>query len=283
MTALSAPQAMRVRGEIEMDRNASLARVKRVGTGVCFVVFPLLFVFAFAAHPGLLNPHLLGPEEKILRAHNASMLQFGHVLVTLSMALLVVIAVHFMKLLDRTPFAWAGIVGAAVGLLGAILMAAEKGALCLTMSAVDTVPASQFAEMMPGLVAMFSFEGWMALLMGIVLLPLGFAILAIGLLMTRALPRWQSALFLVGVLFVGFPDGAEIVNLSASVLMGVALVPYGVRLLAGVDSAGSVTTAAAHSVAARGAHQDAGAGSPPVPSQACAGCRRRGRLANGAA
>jgi hypothetical protein len=26
-----------------------------------------------------LNPHLLGPEELILRAHHASLLQFGHV------------------------------------------------------------------------------------------------------------------------------------------------------------------------------------------------------------
>jgi hypothetical protein len=274
---------MRLRGEIEMDRNASLARAKRVGTGLCFIVFPLLFVFAFALHPGLLNPHFLGPEEKILRAHNASMLQFGHVLVTLSMALLVVIAVHFMKLLDRTPFAWAGMVGAAVGILGAIIMAAEKGALCLTMSAVDTVPASTFAQMMPGLVAMFSLEGWMAMLMGIVLLPLGFAILAIGLLKTRALPRWQSALFLVGVLFVGFPDGAEIVNLSASVLMAAALVPYGVRMLAGLDSANSVAPALGEAAVAREALPKADAGAQPAPSQACAGCRRRGRLANGAA
>jgi len=39
-------------------------------------------------------------------------------------------------------------------------------------------------------------------------------------------------LFLVGVLFVGFPDGAEIINVTASVLMAVALVPYGVRLVA---------------------------------------------------
>jgi hypothetical protein len=186
-----------------------------------------------------LNPHLLGPDELVLRAHQASLLQFGHVLVTLSTALLVVIAVHFMKLLERTSWAWAGLVGATVAILGAIFLAADKGALCLTMTALDTVPASEFAPMMPGLVAMFSLKGWMVLLWGILLLPLGFAILAIALLKTKALPRWQSALFLVGVLFVGFPDGAEIVNLTASILMAVALVPYGIRTLARPDSAGS--------------------------------------------
>ena len=148
-----------------------------------------------------------------------------------STALLVVIAGHFMKLLERTSAGWAGLVGASIGVLGAIILAADKGALCLTMTAIDTVPESEFAPMMPGLVAMFSLRGWMVLLWGIVLLPLGFAILAIAMLKTKVLPRWQSAVFLVGVLFVGFPDGAEIVNLGASILMAIALVPYGVRMI----------------------------------------------------
>ena len=258
-----------------MERNASLRRAKCVGTALCFIVFPLVFVFAFAVHPGLLNPHLLRPEELILRAHDAGLLQFGHVLVTLSTALLVVVAVHFMKLLERTSWAWAGLVGAGVGILGAIVLAADKGALCLTMTALDTVPASRFALMTPGLLAMFSLKGWMVLLWGIVLLPLGFAILAIGLLKTRALPRWQSALFLTGVLFVGFPDGAEIINLTASILMAVALVPYGMSMLASQGLAGRAAAAAQESLWMQAAHPEGVAGSRPGLRQACAGCRRR--------
>jgi hypothetical protein len=258
-----------------MDRNASLQRVERVGTGLCFILFPLVFVFAFAVHPGLLHPHLLGPEGLILRAHHAGLLQFGHVLVTLSTALLVVIAVHFMKLLERTSCAWAGLVGAAVGILGAIILAVDKGALCLTMTALDTVPASKFAQMMPGLLAMYSRKGWLVLLRGITLLPLGFAILAIALLKTRALPRWQSALFLTGVLLVAFPDGAEIVNLIASVLMAAALVPYGIRLLARQRPAGSHATAVRQSLRMQEAHPGGGADSRPWPRQSCATCRRK--------
>jgi hypothetical protein len=215
-----------------MESSASFRRAKRVGTGLCFIFFPAVFVFAFSVHPGLSTPRLLGPEGLILRAHNANLLQFAHVLVLLNTALLVVVAVHFMNLLERTTAAWAGLVGAAVGITGAVVLAADKGALCLTMSALDTVAPGEFAPMMPGLLAMFALKGWMVLLWGIVLLPLGFAILAIALLKTKSLPRWQSALLLVGVLFVGFPDGAELVNLTASILMAVALVPYGVQLLA---------------------------------------------------
>ena len=213
-----------------MEGNARLQQVMDVGTGLCFIVFPLVFTFAFAVHPGLLHPQLLAPEGLIVRAHNAGLLQFGHVLVTLNTALAVVIALRFMRLLERTPWATAGLVGGAAGILGACILAADKGALCLTMTALDTVPADAYALLMPGLLAMFSLKGWMALLWGVLLLPMGFAILAVALVKTRAVPRWQGALFLAGVLFVGFPDGAEIVNLTASLLMAAALVPYGVQL-----------------------------------------------------
>jgi hypothetical protein len=93
---------------------------------------------------------------------------------------------------------------------------------------------------------------------GDALLPLGFAIQAVGLLKTKALPRWQSALFLVGVLFVGFPDGAEIVNLTASILMAVALIPYGVRMIAGKGSAARTAAAVRHGFRMREAHPDLG-------------------------
>lgn len=149
-----------------MDGNASSSRAKRVGTGLCFIVFPLVFVFAFSVHPGLTTPHLLGPEELIVRAHHARLLQFAHVLVPLSTALLVVVATHFMKLLERASSPWAGLVGASVAVVGAVILAADKGALCLTMTALDTVPESEFAAMMPGLLAMFSMKGSMALLWG---------------------------------------------------------------------------------------------------------------------
>jgi hypothetical protein len=191
----------------------------------------MLFIFAFAVHPGLLLPQLLSPEEIILRAHGNGLLQFGHVLVTLSASLLIAVALHFMKLLERSTGAWAGFIGAAIAILGAIILAADKGALCLTMSAFDTLPENVFAQIMPGVLAMFTKQGWLALLWGILLLPLGFAIQAIALLKTNSFPRWQSILFLIGVLLVGTPDGLEIINLSASILMAIALVPYGIRII----------------------------------------------------
>jgi len=211
----------------------SSPQVLQIGIGVAFIFFPLIFVFAFSVHPGLLRPRLLQPEEIIRRARKNQTLQLGHAFVLVCTALLVTTAVHFMTVLSQGTAAWFGLAGGVLAVLGAIILAADKGALCLTMSALDTVPDEQFAAMMPGLLAMFSKEGWMKLLWGVLLLPAGFAIQTVGLLQVGTLPRWQSTLFLVGVLLVGTPDGLEIINLSASILMAVGLVPYGAQLIAG--------------------------------------------------
>jgi hypothetical protein len=213
-----------------MNKSKVLQNVKRIGTGLAFMGFPLIFIFAFSAHPGLFTPHFLNPEELIYRAHHNELLQFGHMLVTLCTAILIVIALHFMKLLEKSA-GWAGTIGGILAIFEAMILAADKGALCLTMSALDSISEAQFSQMLPGLLAMFSKGGWLVILWGMVFLPVGFAIQAVALIKTRSLPRWQSILFLIGVLFVATPDGVEIINLSASILMAVALVPYGVKLI----------------------------------------------------
>ena len=208
-----------------------ILQVQQIGTGAAFILFPLIFIFAFSVHPGLLRPRLLKSEEIIRRARRSKLLQLAHSLVLLCTALLIVTATHFLSILSQGSAAWAGLIGAVLAVLGAILLAADKGALCLTMSALDTVPEEKFSAMMPGLLAMFSKKGWMILLWGMLLLPVGFAIQAVGLLQANALPRWQSTLFLIGVLLVGTPDGLEIINLSASILMAIAMIPYGIQLI----------------------------------------------------
>jgi hypothetical protein len=212
-----------------VQRNV-LQTAKRIGTGLAFILFPLIFVFAFSVHPGFSNPHFLNPQELVFRAHQNGLLQFGHMLVTLNTCLLIVCALHFMRLLDRSE-GWMGTIGGILAIFGAMILAADKGALCLTMSALDHISESQFLQMVPGLLAMFSKQGWLVLLWGIVFLTLGFAIQAIALIKTGALPRWQSIVFLIGVLFIGTPDGVEIINLAASILMAIALIPYGAKLI----------------------------------------------------
>ena len=217
------------------DENHSLRVTKRICLGLSFIIFPLIFIFAFAGHPDLLNPHFLGPEELIQRAHGNSMLHLGHALVTLCTGLLVVVALHFMSIQNNKSTAWLGFIGGVLAIIGALMLAADKGALCLTMSALDSLPEHEFAAMMPGLLAMFAKEGWLVLIWGLLLLPIGFVIQAIGLIKSKSLATWQGILFLIGVLFIGTPDGVEIVNLIASVMVAIALIPYGLKLMVSKD------------------------------------------------
>ena len=66
---------------------------------------------------------------------------------------------------------------------------------------------------------------------GVLLIPVGLAVLAIAALASGATSPWVAVLLLVGVLLIGFPDGAEIVNLSAALIMAAGLVPYGLAMI----------------------------------------------------
>jgi hypothetical protein len=203
--------------------------LERVVTGSTFVVFPLIWVFGFLVHPNLLEPQwFLNGEGLILRARGNALLQFGHALVTLNAAAIVPIAIHFRVVLFPKKV---GYVGAALAILGGFLLAADKGALYLTMSALDALSDEEFEKMMPGLNAIFSFEGWMFLVWGLVLMPIGVLIQIVAMMKAKSLPKWQLRTMLVGVLLVGFPDGSEIVNLMAAISMAIAMVPYGISLL----------------------------------------------------
>lgn len=208
-----------------------IERARRLGTAAALVVMPAIFVFAFATHPGLGSLRLLEPADLILRARGNSVLQLAHALVTLNTALLVVVALHLQSLLRAGRGAWAGLVGGAMAVLGACLLAADKGALCLTMSAVDGLDDNTFNAMMPGLMALFEKQGWVVLVWGMVLLPLGVAIQAIGLMRSGAWPKWQAGALLAGSLLIATPDGMEIINLTAALALLVALAPQAICLV----------------------------------------------------
>ncbi|HEY3406727.1 MAG TPA: hypothetical protein VGK53_00985 [Propionicimonas sp.] len=218
-----------------LNQSDPIERARRIGTAAALVVMPAIFVFAFATHPGLGSLRLLEPAELIVRARGNGILQFAHALVTLNTALLVVVAIHLQSLLRAARGAWAGLIGGAMAVLGACLLAADKGAMCLTMSALDTVDDTTFNAMVPGLMAVFEKQGWAVLIWGMVLLPLGVAVQAIGLLRSGTWPKWQAGALLAGSLLIATPDGMEIVNLIAALALLVALAPQAVRLVGGTS------------------------------------------------
>jgi hypothetical protein len=211
----------------------SLGEVERIGTGLAFLIFPILFITGFAVHPNLLRPRRVrNVDDLVARVRHNPRLQVGHVLVLLSTPMLIVVAIQCMTLSMKGPLAWLGLVGGAIAVCGVVILAADKGALGLVVSAFDTLPDDEFAQLKPGLRVMQTQAGWLALLRGLVLLPLGFALLSIAMLSAGALPAWQAITLLVGTVLLVAPDGFEVISLFASFLLAIALVPLGLQFLA---------------------------------------------------
>jgi hypothetical protein len=218
---------------LDVGQIMSISEVERMGVGLAFLIFPILFIIGFAVHPNLLRPRRVrNVDDLVARVRRNARLQVGHVLVLLSTPMLIAVAVQCMTLSLSGPLAWLGLVGGAIAVCGVVLLAADKGALGLVVSAFDTLPDEEFAQLKPGLKAMQNQAGWLALLQGLGLLPLGFAILFIAMLGAGALPVWQATTLLIGTILLVAPDGFEIISLLGSVLLAIGLMPFALQLFA---------------------------------------------------
>jgi hypothetical protein len=210
----------------------TLETVKRIGTGLAFILFPLVFIFAFIIHPDLFSLSMVHDvNARIEEFHGNSLLHFGHALMLLTAPLLIVVS---LKLMDMTKErgAWLGFIGCCLAVFGSIILTVDKTALCLVPSAFDTLPEAQFAQLVPGIEAMFGNKGWLALIWLLPLLPIGFTIQFIGVHKAGVLPRWQSIMGTIGSLLLANPD-IDIIGLIASVILAIALVPLGTRSIKG--------------------------------------------------
>jgi hypothetical protein len=217
---------------LDIAQLTSLQDILHIGIGLSFIIFPVLFIIGFSVHPNLLKPRLIkNVDDWVARVRHNSLLQFGHVLVLISTPLLIVVASQCVALSEKGSLAWLGLAGGVSAICGTVILAADKGALGLVISAFDTLPDDEFAQLKPGLAAMQAKAGWLALLRGLALLPIGFALLSIAMLSAGALPVWQAITLLSGTLLLAAPDGFEIISLLASVLLAVALIPLGLQFL----------------------------------------------------
>jgi hypothetical protein len=215
--------------------NQTLENVKRFGTGLAFILYPLFSGLAFAVHPNLLSLEFGGPvSDKVAEFHNNDLMHFGHFVMTLGVPLLIVIAAKLMRLL-RKESPWLGFIGGLMGGFGAILLAIDKTALCLVMSAFDTLPEAQFVALLPGIEALFHFKGYIAILYLLPLLPLGFLVQGIGLYRARVLPRWQSGALIVAMLGLGVASAVDIdiFGLVATVILAAGFIPLGIQIIRG--------------------------------------------------
>ena len=206
--------------------------IKRLGTGIAIILFPVFFIISNAIHPDLFDISMIHDVQSwIEHFHGNRVLHFAHVLELFMAPLLIVTALHFMDRLKKKG-AYFGLIGGVMAVLGAVFLAVGKGALCLTTSAFDTLPEQQFAMITPALEVMLHKQGTLFLLWLISLLPVGFLILSIGLFKARYLRRWQNVLLILGSLLLINPE-IELINLIAAIILFFALVPYGISIIKG--------------------------------------------------
>jgi hypothetical protein len=213
-----------------MNENNSLDTTKQIGTALALILYPFCAGIAFAVHPNLLSLSI-DPEvsERIAEFHGNTVLHAGHVLMIIAVPLLITIAIHFMnKLQKRAP--WWGFIGGILAICGAVILAVDKGALCLVTSAFDTLPQADFQNLYPGIEAMFHYRGWLWILQLLPLLPLGFIIQTMALVRTKIIPRRGSIPMLIGSILMANPD-IDIIGLVATIFLASGFIPYGIRLI----------------------------------------------------
>ncbi|MCD4792265.1 MAG: hypothetical protein K8R54_03465 [Bacteroidales bacterium] len=207
-----------------------LTRTKQVITGISLIAFPVLFIIGNALHSDLLSfgfPD--NAQEWVHEIHHNDLQQIGNLLEYLSAPLLIILIFSFINTINRKAYGW-GIIGGMTALLGCVTMIGSKGAFCLSVAGIDTLPEAEFQQVFPALRALFEKAGMLQITWALPLLPLGFVIQSIGLLKGNYLPKRQGLLMLTGSLLLA-NLGIELINVIGSLLLCIGLMPVGVLLI----------------------------------------------------
>jgi hypothetical protein len=205
----------------------TIGKIKQKGFGLSIILFPLMLFIGFVSHPNLLAMESLQTVEQLVgRFHNKPMYHYGHLIVTFAVPFIIVYFVGTMNLLQGKGKVY-GFWGGIIGVFGAFILAVDKGALCLTMSAFDTLPEDQFADFTPYLQVIVSKKGLLFIVWLLPALVVGGVLQAIGLMKEQVIKKWQGIQIIVGLLMLLNPD-IELISSVGSALMCIGYIPWGI-------------------------------------------------------
>lgn len=214
--------------------------IKKYGFAISIIAFPIMLLAGFLMHPNLLKMEALQTVEQLVgRFHNQPIYHIGHLIVMFTVPVIMIALISFMNVLQgkgRQLGFWGGI----IGLFGAFILAVDKGALCLVLSAFDTLPETQFQKFVPFLSVIVNKEGMLWVVWLLPLLPIGASIQALGLLKEKFISRWQTLCIISGLLLLNNPD-IEIISSIGALLMCSGYISWGVRILQGRMKCSSTT------------------------------------------
>jgi hypothetical protein len=202
--------------------------LKMKGFAISLIAFPVMLLTGFLMHPNLLKLEALQNVEQLVgRFHNQPVFHIGHLIVMFAVPVIMIALISFMNILQgkgKQSGFWGGI----IGLFGAFILAVDKGALCLVLSAFDTLPEAKFQEFVPFLSVIVNKAGMLWVVWLLPLLPVGAAIQALGLLKEQFISKWQTVCIITGLLLLNNPD-IELISATGALLMCAGYIPFGVK------------------------------------------------------
>lgn len=151
------------------------SKIIKIATGLSLVIFPVLLFAGFVMHPDILSlkpTHTV--EALIANFRNRELFHLGHLIVFCSVPFIffALSGLTFLKIERGRIWLLSGWI---VAITGAVILAGDKGALCMVLSAFDTLPDAEFAQIKPALEAILQRKGQLSLFYALPLLPLGAA------------------------------------------------------------------------------------------------------------
>ncbi len=220
--------------EVSTVAPARLTQLKEIGAGLCIMAFPVMLLFGFVSHPNILSFRTVTDYAEWTAEWRGSFLfHFGHLFVMLAVPLIIAACIRLMAMLDG-PRARYGFFGGILSVFGAFMLAVDKGALTFVLTAFRTLPEAEFQASRPAIEAIFERGGWLWITWGFVTLPIGFMVLAVGLIRQGAVPTWQGICMIAGLLLLLNPD-IEIISTTGALLMCLGFIPLGARIATARD------------------------------------------------
>ncbi len=206
----------------------SIETIKQKAFAWSIIVYPAMLFIGFVTHPNLLEMQpLVTVEQLVGRFHNNQMYHIGHLIVTFAVPVIIVFFIGCMNILQGSGKKY-GFWGGILGVFGAFILAVDKGALCLTMSAFDTLPEDQFQEFIPFLEPIVSKKGLLAIVWLLFLLILGGIVQTVGLVKEQVIKKWQAVFIITGLALLANPD-IELISSIGATLMIIGYLPWGLK------------------------------------------------------
>ncbi len=215
-----------------MKKNESFQSFKGGAAGIMMILLPVLMIVAYALHPNLLSLEVMSrASEMIGNFHGNTLWKIGHLLMVCAIPLIIGVTLSLAGLI-RGKADGLALIGSVLSIIGAVVLALDKGAYFLVPSAFDVLPEDVLFSLEPGIQAMIDRAGFMAIVWLLPLISIGLILIAVGLIKTNVVPRRQSILIVIGLVLLINPD-IDIISLVASVFLLLGLTPVGIGFLSG--------------------------------------------------